>query len=385
MSTTRWNLLTVTAFVIYIVTRERLYFVGLRQAFFLSSFQAQRLSSRTVLFLGIPEDQLKEAQLRALLGPYVRKIWMAPDCEKLQDLIDDKDKLWTKFEKAQVSMTLNANKKRMKANDTSENEPYKFVDQKKRPTHKLKFLIGKKVDTIDYGRTELPKMSQQIESQQNSALDGKSKGVSAAFVEFSSQAAAQEAFQVAAREKKTTWSPRYIGVQPEEVIWKNLGVSYKSRKTKMLIATTFIVLLTLFWAIPVAFVGILSNINYLTNKVPFLSFINSIPPVILGVVTGLLPSILLTVLMALVPIICRCELFLSPMGDTLQPRSLTICSDCQIRRRSDFVDCGAQNAELVFHLPGHPGVSHHHIHIWSGIGCQPDCTKPDYGCQSPRQ
>lgn len=41
----------------------------------------------------------------------------------------------------------------------------------------------------------------------------------------------------------------------------------------------------------------------MTDKVPFLGFINDIPHVVLGVVTGLLPVILLSVLMSLVPII----------------------------------------------------------------------------------
>jgi hypothetical protein len=54
-------------------------------------------------------------------------------------------------------------------------------------------------------------------------------------------------------------------------------------------------------------VGSISNINYLTDKVHFLSFINDIPKVILGVVTGLLPAILLSVLMSLVPVVCRCK------------------------------------------------------------------------------
>jgi len=40
-------------------------------------------------------------------------------------------------------------------------------------------------------------------------------------------------------------------------------------------------------------------------EVPFLSFINDIPSQILGVVTGLLPSVMLAILMALVPIVCR--------------------------------------------------------------------------------
>ena len=71
------------------------------------------------------------------------------------------------------------------------------------------------------------------------------------------------------------------------------------------LAGTFIALLIIFWTIPVAVVGAISNISYLTTKVPFLGFINDIPPFILGVVTGLLPSVMLAVLMAVVPIFCR--------------------------------------------------------------------------------
>ncbi len=93
-------------------------------------------------------------------------------------------------------------------------------------------------------------------------------------------------------------------MQPGEVVWKNLGVKNASRKVKLLIATAIIWVMIIFWAIPVAFVGALSNINYLTNKVPFLSFINDIPKVILGVVTGLLPVVLLALLMSLVPVFC---------------------------------------------------------------------------------
>lgn len=60
-----------------------------------------------------------------------------------------------------------------------------------------------------------------------------------------------------------------------------------------------------------AFVGAVSQINYLTKQFTWLEWINSIPPAILGVVTGLLPTIMLAVLMALVPIICRRKIFWS--------------------------------------------------------------------------
>ncbi len=66
-----------------------------------------------------------------------------------------------------------------------------------------------------------------------------------------------------------------------------------------------ICLLTSFRCIPVAVVGAISNITYLVQVAPFLSFILKCPKVILGVITGLLPSVMLAVLMALLPIYLR--------------------------------------------------------------------------------
>lgn len=64
-------------------------------------------------------------------------------------------------------------------------------------------------------------------------------------------------------------------------------------------------LLVIFWSIPVAFVGAISNVKSLINIIPAFSFLNNLPPQIFGVVSGLLPVILLAVLMALLPIILR--------------------------------------------------------------------------------
>jgi hypothetical protein len=55
----------------------------------------------------------------------------------------------------------------------------------------------------------------------------------------------------------------------------------------------------------VAFVGLVSNVNYLAREFTWLAWINDIPTVILGVVTGLLPAVMLAVLMSLVPVVCR--------------------------------------------------------------------------------
>ncbi|EHY61215.1 phosphate metabolism protein 7 [Exophiala dermatitidis] len=298
-------------FIFLVVARERLNFIGLRRAYFLSAAHAQRLSSRTIMLMGLPHEYMEERALRELFGSSVRKIWMATDCKTLDKDVKNRRKTALKLENAEMKLVKDANGRRLKAmkkqsseSATTTSDPKQWLDEKKRPSHRLKPQIWKKVDTINWSRGTLSELNRFVQQQQNEHLDLKHPKLPAAFIEFSTQSAAHYAYQSVARDSRTKFNPRYIGVQPEEVVWKNLSVSYTSRKSKMLLATAFIWVMIIFWAIPVAFVGALSNINYLTNKVHFLSFINKIPKVILGVVTGLLPVVLLAVLMALVPIIC---------------------------------------------------------------------------------
>lgn len=103
-------------------------------------------------------------------------------------------------------------------------------------------------------------------------------------------------------------APRYIGLDPNEIIWSNLRIKWWELIIRNAATVGFVVALIIFWAIPVAAVGAISNINFLTNKVPFLRFINDIPQAILGVITALLPAVLLAVLMALLPIVLRRKL-----------------------------------------------------------------------------
>ncbi len=56
---------------------------------------------------------------------------------------------------------------------------------------------------------------------------------------------------------------------------------------------------------PAAFVGIASNINFLSSKVPFLGWIQDLPSAITGVIQGLLPALALSLLMSIVPVLLR--------------------------------------------------------------------------------
>ena len=294
-----------------IITHERMFFVGARLAYYTSALRAKRVTSRTVLFMSLPDEYQSEEALRKMLGHTVRRVWLASDCDDLEKDVKERDKVAMKLEGAEVKLIKNATIEQAKSTSSEKqssdgqnsSRAHAWLKDQKLPSHRLKPIIGKKVNTMDYARDYLPKQNDKISKQQRERVNGQNI-VGAAFVEFDSQYAAQRAFQMAAPSKKD-FKPRYVDVQPGEVIWKNLKRPYASIKVLMLAASAAVCALVIFWLPLVAFCGILTNINYLTNKVPFLSFINDIPGPILGVVTGLLPTILLVVLLMLVPIVMR--------------------------------------------------------------------------------
>lgn len=310
------------SFVLFMVTRETIFYINLRQAFLLSPLHANRLSSRTVLFTSVPEPYLNEAKLYKIFGKSVKNIWIKADTSALDDLVDERDKVAFKLEKAEIKLVKLANKNRLKEagkgvshdeespigdnNAESGSVASRWVPSKKRPTHRTGKLglIGPKVDTINWARTELARLIPQVDADQAKYRAGENKKEPAVFIEFYSQSEAQAAFQTLAHHQALHMSPRYIGVSPEEVVWKSLKISWWQKVIRRYAVVGFISALIIFWAIPVAVVGIISNVTYL-ESFSWLAWLKQIPTVIMGVVTGLLPSVMLAILMSLVPIIMR--------------------------------------------------------------------------------
>ncbi|EME44949.1 hypothetical protein DOTSEDRAFT_70859 [Dothistroma septosporum NZE10] len=310
------------AWVMFMITRESKFFVRLSQRYYLSPYQRSRISTRTILFTNVPEAARNEEHLRNEYAG-VRAVWLVNVPLDLAEKADNRDKAATKLENGEIKMLKNHYKRQLKlekkgqASDRVNPESGVKVEVNKKdiPTHrlpKLKFLpIGKKVETIDWARGELRRLVPEVSTEQRGLLNDTSNAQAACFIEFdtvqSAYAAWLQAGTKGTKEKtksKAKMTPKELGVEPKDVIWKNTIKPLWKTKLFSTLGTTFIWWLCIFWTIPVAVIGAISNINYLTNKVPFLGFIDDIPKVILGLVTGLLPVILLAVLMALVPIIC---------------------------------------------------------------------------------
>jgi hypothetical protein len=271
-----------TGFVMRIITRETIYFINLRRAYLLAPSNAGRISSRTVLFTDVPVAYQNKEKLQALFGGTMRRSWLATDCKDLTDKVEERDKDALKLEGAEIKLIQKANKRRLKWEKKNEKTKApaadgedaeiatpgsRWLEKKDRPTHRLGKipLIGKKVDTIEWSRSELKRLIPEVEKDQTAHLHYKRKLIPAVFVEFNTQQVAEAAFRRMTPRNSPHMNPRAISVTPEEVVWKNLRIKTERRGRKIA-TTTFIALMIIFWAIPVAVVGAISNINYLVER-----------------------------------------------------------------------------------------------------------------------
>lgn len=197
------------------ITREHIFYINLRQAYFYSPAYASRISSRTVLFTAVTENYLNKDKIRAMFGlDKVKNVWVATDTAELEEKVKERDGAAMKLEGAETKLIVMANQARNKAlkkkgsvedgaaeesvgdfDDESGSVAAKWVQAKDRPTHRLKFLIGKKVDTVNWARSEIERLTPEIEELQEKHRAGDAKLVSSVFVEFYKQADAQLAYQ----------------------------------------------------------------------------------------------------------------------------------------------------------------------------------------------
>lgn len=270
--------------------------------------------------MSVPEEYKNEETLRQVFGQSIRRMWITSDCKKLDDKVQKRDKLAYKLESAETKLIRAANSARLRAIRKGASPSKSCLETDachdceadtsgwyhgvRRPTHRPK-PFGKKVDTIRWLRAELVKVIEEIDDLQKKHRNGEMKNLSAVFIEFYTQNDAQIALQTLSHHQPLHMTPRFIGISPNEVVWSALNLSWWQRIGRRFLVQGGLAALVIFWSIPSALVGTLSNISSLTDLVPFLGFLNDLPDVIIGLISGLLPSAALSMLMSLVPVICR--------------------------------------------------------------------------------
>jgi len=164
-------------------------------------------------------------------------------------------------------------------------------------------LIGRKVDTIYYCRRELARLNAEIADDQ--AHPERFPLMNSAFIQFNHQVAAHMACQSVSHHIPRQMTPRTVEVNPNYVLWDNLSMKWWERYLRLFGIIVLIVGLIIFWGIPVSFTGALSQVTTLTQKLPWLGFINGLPKWLISFIQGVLPPLFLAILFAVLPILLR--------------------------------------------------------------------------------
>ncbi|KAI0387705.1 DUF221-domain-containing protein [Hypomontagnella monticulosa] len=191
----------------------------------------------------------------------------------------------------------------------------KWVKKSKRPTHRLANFdwtpswlpglpfINKKVDTIYWCRQELARLNLEIEIDQKNPE--RYPLMKSAFIQFNHQVAAHMACQSVTHHIPRHMAPRTVEISPNDVVWENMAISWWSEWLRTAASVAIVTGMIILWAFPVAFTSSISQVSTLTERFPWLGFIDeneTIHNVVSGV-AGVLPAILLALLLWLVPII----------------------------------------------------------------------------------
>ncbi|KAL1946280.1 hypothetical protein VTO73DRAFT_15407 [Trametes versicolor] len=340
---------------------EMRHFVITRQRWLMKPENASSPMRSTVLITGVPQDYLAESTLTKLFSHLpggVRKVWLNRDLKDMPRIYERRLSAAKKLEAAETSLVCTAVKlhnKKQKAHAKAfkNTEPQVFcteqgkhflidilVPKNKRPSHRLPVFswmpfslsfIGKKVDTIEWARQELTETNQALRQARHQLapdvptttdLPGEhthgpdvfSAGpdtaqtyppLNSAFILFNNQMAAHMAVQVLTHHMPYRMTSKSVGVAPGDVVWSNLNMNPYEVRIRTAISWVVTISLVIACAIPVAFVGVVSNIHSLCTTYMWLAWLCDLPPVVSGLISGILSPALLTVLNMLLPRILR--------------------------------------------------------------------------------
>ncbi len=295
--------------VILLIARERLRLIGARQAFLLDTTRSARLSSRTVLFLNAPPEACQPEYMGKYFGNDAERTWPVKDMGDLEELIARRSGTAFALESAEVDLIKHAVKRNKKqsrpVNGASSLENGQtLVPEAERPKQRNPPVVGSKFDPIDKARKMIGELTARIDTVR--AAPGRNIPEQAAvFVAFSDQAAAHRAFQEIKFGPTMPMQDRFLAVEPKGVLWNNLAMPLSRRLSKASVALAFVIAFTIFFSIPIGIIGTISNAKYLADNVKWLRWLNDLPPVLLGLLTGLVPPYLTSTFVSYVPKLFR--------------------------------------------------------------------------------
>ncbi|QSZ36457.1 hypothetical protein DSL72_006336 [Monilinia vaccinii-corymbosi] len=197
--------------------------------------------------------------------------------------------------------------------DATEAAWQRYLKERDRPTHRIARFswtptwffaipgISPKVDTIYWCRGQLAQLNLEIELDQKSPE--RFPLMNSAFIQFNHQVAAHMACQSVTYHVPKQMAPRTVEISPNDVLWDNMSIKWWEAWLRTAVVTAVVLGMILLWSIPVAWTSTLSQISSLVSTKPWLHWLKVIPEKTLQAIAGVLPALVLSILLSLVPTI----------------------------------------------------------------------------------
>ncbi|KAG8809455.1 hypothetical protein FRC19_005213 [Serendipita sp. 401] len=257
----------LTLFTLWMMRRELLIFVHLRQNYLISKEHSRTAQAKTLLITAVPAECASESYLRQLFSFVpggIHRIWIYKNVPELPELYEERENLTLKLEDAATALIRTAIKARVQqeakaerlqrkqakaerkgkapagvfplgvtanqedegfAGDMEKLGAEKLLEKIHRPMHRPGWMpfIGPKVDTIDYCIDNIAKLNEQIKEARKKLPEAKSWG--AAFIQCNLQIGAHVIGQCVPYHEPMTMY-RTLEATPEDIVWGEL-LSYK--------------------------------------------------------------------------------------------------------------------------------------------------------------
>ncbi|KAF1967647.1 DUF221-domain-containing protein [Bimuria novae-zelandiae CBS 107.79] len=280
------------AHVCWILWNEFTSYVAIRQ-------NSPSAALRTMLIDAIPGCWMDEARLASQFSVFPGKITAISfnrDFRKLSLLVAQRDALARSLESAEtryIRDTVTSARKR-----GGEPNVRRDLIRPPAPSRSLRGLLAwleqEKVDAILYRRRELRRVTEEIELKRSMPEDFLQ--LPSAFITFEDPLAAHMACQTVIHTNPGYMTPRTLPTSVDDIVWDNVCITWWERNVRTVASNVVIAALAMLCVVPVALIGLLSQIIYLTRALEWLRWVDRLPEWSLGLFQGVLPPVLLAVL-----------------------------------------------------------------------------------------
>lgn len=287
-------------------------------------------SATTILVMDIPDENLHTLQeLYSIFPGGVRSIKINRDLSVLSKKILRRQKLVCAYEAAVIksmkSATYSSSQRHTGNCSSTENiaatekpSPHEVVldrigtESRQSWKSPIRSLLVKH-DVKDQCLQELARLDEDVRTDQHKLTELYRTGetstefpqVGSAFVRFNAQSSARMACQTNMCPRPLQLLARHVDVAFEDIRWDCLSFRWWNRFLRTGAVSIAIVSLLILWAVPVAFTGFLSQITTLADSVVWLAWLATAPPWLSGIIQGVLPQLMLTLLTLVLPYILR--------------------------------------------------------------------------------